>query len=90
MTKLKTSTTSSSKAPPLLDYDTECGLLVTIGIAAYIGNVDVAIVKCCKAARHPHLRQTIVALAALPMAKRKTAAKLMVVELIAQNVLSTK
>jgi len=90
MTKFRTFTTSSSKAQRLSDYDTEVGLLVTIGIAVYIGNVDIAIANCYKAATSDHVRRGIATLAALPKANRPIAVRRMVTGFVAQNVLSTK
>lgn len=90
MTKLKTSMTSSSKAWQHSDYETEVGLLITVGIAAYIGNVDIAIAKCYKAAASDHVRRGIATLAALPKANRPIAVRRMVAGFVAQNVLSTK
>jgi hypothetical protein len=80
----------SSKALQPSDYDTEVGLLITIGIAAYVGDVDTAIAKCYKAARSDHVRRGIATLAALPKANRPIAVKRMVTGFLAQNVLSTK
>lgn len=90
MTKLKTSTTSSLKAWQHSDYETQAGLLITIGIAAYIGNVDIAIAKCYKAATDSRVRHGIATLAALPKANRPLAVRRMVAGFAAQNVLSTK
>jgi hypothetical protein len=87
---LQTSTTSSSKALQPSDYDTEVGLLITIGIAAYIGNVDIAIANCYRAAKSDHVRRGIATLAALPKVNRPVAVRRMVAGFAAQNVLSTK
>ncbi len=81
--------TTSSKALQPLDYESEFGLLVTVGIAAYVGNVDIAIAKAYKAATNSQIRQGIAILAALPKYNRPTAVKRLVAGLAAQNLLST-
>lgn len=86
---MRTSTTTNSKALQPSDYETEVGLLITIGIAAYIGNVDIAIANCYKAAADNYVRRGIATLAALPKADRPIAVKRMVAGFAAQNVLST-